>query len=208
MKAVCLRARSLGLARPNFRWDDQVRARLLALHADGLSNADIARELGCDRESLRRQYRALGLVPNGRNERFRQKIREAAQRQCEREGVRNIGELRSKVWAQRATAAGWPAELRGREVQILEALIQRGPMTRPEIAAAIGMPWKGSRKSLRGRVNGGSYLAALMRRGLVACAKKARTVKGQGRGRSMNVYVVPLWVLNAWPFSGEKKDVP
>jgi len=65
-------------------------------------------------------------------------------------------------------------------------------MTRRQLAAAIGMPWKGSRKSLCGNGPGGSYLATLMRRGLVVVQKRA--VKASGKGKSVDLYMIPLQV--------------
>jgi hypothetical protein len=54
-------------------------------------------------------------------------------------------------------------------VQILDALAERGPMTKAQIAEAIGMPWRGrpSRRILKSRDQEGSYLAHLVKRGLV-----------------------------------------
>lgn len=89
-----------------------------------------------------------------------------------------------------AASSGWPEDLAPREVHILEVLSASDPMTRPEIARAIGMPWIGSRRSLKGNTPGGSYLASLMRRGLVASL--GRVVRGQGRGHSLHLYTLAI----------------
>jgi hypothetical protein len=75
---------------------------------------------------------------------------------------------------------------------MLNAMWDNGPMTRRELADAIGMPWKGSRKSLVSNDPEGSYLAHLIARGLVVSL--GRIKKGKGRGHSCQVYSLPLWI--------------
>jgi DNA-binding IclR family transcriptional regulator len=86
-----------------------------------------------------------------------------------------------------AKESGWPDDLRPRAVQILNLLASHGmPLTRKQIAEKIGMPWKGSRKSLHSNDKEGSYLANLQARGLVIkLGKIANTNCGRGSGVSL-----------------------
>ncbi len=161
-----------------------------ARHAAGWSDSEIAAAFGADRHAVSGLRRRLGLPSNARSGRVRKKIADAMRQQCRREGVKNLAALRVKVFSQRARAAGWPEDLRPRAVQMLNLLWERGPQTRRQIAEAISMPWRGSRKSLVSNDPEGSYLAHLMRRGLVVSL--GRVVKGAGRGRSVHLYSLPL----------------
>ncbi len=178
-------------------------ARIRELNALGWPDVDIARDIGCERHTASRHRKAMGLPSHEKGEVFRGRVREAARRQCERAGVASLGQLRVKVHRERARAAGWPEDLRPRHVQILELLAARGPMTRPEIAAALGMPWRGTRNSLKSNDPEGTYLAHLVRRRLVACVTRGRQVVGRGRGHSLNTYLVPVWVTEAYPFTSK-----
>lgn len=159
-------------------------------HAQGWSDAEIAEAWRCDRHAVGARRRRLGLGCNTLSARRRERVRQKTAEQLRQAGVATLGELRVKVYRDRAIQAGWPADLRFRAVQILNTLWERGPMTRREIADAIGMPWKGSRKSLVSNDPEGSYLAHLMARGLVVCL--GRQVRGEGKGRSVNLYSLPL----------------
>lgn len=172
--------------------DERWLKRMRSLHARGYSDAEIADKLGCERHTVGDWRRRLGLADNTRSERRRRRVAEKTRKQLEAEGLRSLGELRVKAFRDRARAAGWPDDLRPRAVQVLNALWDHGPMTRRELADAIGMPWKGSRKSLTSDDPEGSYLAHLMRRGLVV--NLGRIAKGKGRGRSANVYSLPLTI--------------
>lgn len=78
----------------------------------------------------------------------------------------------------------------------VRTLWERGPMTRLELAEAIGMAWKGSRKSLAGNGPGGSYLPTLMRRGLVVSLGRIVQTgpKGKRKGRNVHLYSLPLTI--------------
>lgn len=169
-------------------------------HALGWSDTAIAAAYGerigrvVDRHSVTRWRDKLGLPSVLHSEHQRNQVREKTAEQLKAAGVASLAELRGQVFRERAAAAGWPEDLRPRAVQILNALWERGPMTRMQIAEAIGMPWKGSRKSLTSNDPEGSYLAHLMSRGLVIVMKRAAKVTGQGKGRSQNVYSLPLTI--------------
>lgn len=205
---VCdARARKLGLTRRYFKRTPEADARIRELHAQGLTDPEIADKLGAERHTIGDARKALGLPSNGdpRNPRMRQKISNGVKRQCERLGVPNMAHLRLKRWAERARELGWPDDLRPRHLQILHALYHVGPMTRRELADAIGMPWKGSRQSLSSNDPEGSYLAHLQARGLVISLGRIR--KGNGRGRSTCVYSLPLHVQpQPQPSTPEARD--
>lgn len=168
------------------------------LHPLGWSDAEIAdawnllarsdavsREWVCE---VRRDK--CGLPHNAFSKHRRQLVAAKTREQIAAAGVKSLAEIRRKAFDDFATRHGWPEDLRPRAVQILDLLYQHGPHTRRQIADAIKMPWKGSRKSLVSNDPEGSYLAHLIARGLVVVSKRAHTVHGQGRGRSCDVYAI------------------
>lgn len=98
-----------------------------------------------------------------------ERTRQTTKRQCREAGVKNMAEIRALAFRHYARRYGWPEDLRPRAVQILNALARKGPMTKNELAAAIGARWQNvpSRKVLVSNDPEGSYLAHLIRRGLV-----------------------------------------
>lgn len=187
---VLKHAKRLGVTRVYRGFAPGLRDRVAERHAAGWSDAEIAAEWGCERHCVGRIRRDLGLPLNRWSERQRRRVGEKTREQCRAAGVQSLAEIRSLAFARYAAAHGWPADLRPRAVQILEALRVRGPMTRREIADAIGMPWKGSRKSLVSNDKAGSYLAYLIRRGLVV--QLGRVARGKGRGGSVNLYSLTM----------------
>lgn len=184
-------AHSLGLTIPKrlvFRngGENLLRHR----HAEGWTDNEIASELKVERGFVSHMRRHLGLPSNRASERTKARVRAATVRQCEAAGVANLAELRSQVFHQRATASGWPICLRPVHVRILDVLWEHGPMTRREIAAAAGFPWKGS-GTMGSRDPGGGLLPYLLRLGLVI---KLASLPGKGRGRHWCVYSLPLWL--------------
>ena len=191
VSSVYQQVNKLGLAhQARTTADDGFLASLRTLHAEGLTDPEIADRLRCERHTVSRHRRSLGLASNRSASRYRARVAEKTRAQCRAAGVASLAEVRVLAFREYATSSGWPEDLRPREVQILEALDASGPMTRPEIAKAIGLPWIGSRKSLASNTPGGSYLAGLMRRGLVACL--GRVVRGEGRGGSVNLYSLSI----------------
>ena len=76
-------------------------------------------------------------------------------------------------------------------------LYEHGPSVRKAICDGIGMRWKNGssgRGSMycNGAGNGGSYLAHLVRLGLVQRMK--RVVRTGRRGGNVDLYALPLWV--------------
>jgi hypothetical protein len=165
-------------------------ASLRRLNRQGYCDSDIAARLGCERHTVSRQRKKLGLPDRSRSTRYVAKVRAATARQCQTAGVRSLADVRMRAFRDFARSRGWPEELRPREVMILDALSVR-PMTRREICAAIGMEWLGSRKSLRcGKHGRGSYTANLLAMGLVIVLGGGRAVKGKGKGRSYALYAL------------------
>lgn len=183
---------TLGLSDHHPRVSAGDRATIRRLNAEGWSDAEIAAELGRDRHVVGRHRRRMGLADNAASERRRGRVREATAQQLEAAGIASLGELRAVAYRDFAASRGWPADLRPRAVMILHALAARGPMTRRQIALAIGMPWKGSRKSLTSNDPEGSYLANLAARGLVVRLLRAAPVTGQGKGRSCDLYTLSV----------------
>jgi hypothetical protein len=167
------------------------------LHAAGWSDAEIAQRLGVDRHAVCDLRHQLGMPSNAYSARRRRRVARQTRMQLRRAGLRSLAELRIKAHREFARRSGWPEDLRFRAVQILNALWERGPMTRMEIAAATGMPWKGAKGSLASNDPEGSYLAHLMKRGLVVCVP--RCVGGRGRGRNVSVYTLPMTISRRTP---------
>jgi len=190
-KAVYQRAKAEGLATQH-RTDTgpAFRSELARLNALGWTDPEIAAELGCERHTVAKWRRWAGLPHRRFDDHMRRRVAEKTAEQCRKAGVESLADVRVLAFRRRAVAAGWPADLRPREVQILEALMARGPMTRREIAGAIGLPWHGSRRSLKCRGGRGSYVANLLAVGLVV--DLGRLVRGPGRGGSSHLYSAAL----------------
>lgn len=172
--------------------DRKFRATVRRLNREGWPDQEIAAHLGCERHTVSRHRRAMGLPSKARSGRYRDRVREKTQAQCRAAGVDSLGELRALTFRIRSLRAGWPVDLRPRHVEMLDLLERRGPMTRREIADALGMPWKGSRWSLKSNDAEGSYLAHLIRRGLVVDLGRINRVTGRGKGYSTHVYALAI----------------
>lgn len=197
LQAVYLAKSKMGLTRRQLPRGPVFIRFLRAKHVAGWSDAEIAKAYGGDRHTVIRYRRKLGLPHNAYSEHRRQCVAEKTKQQLVAAGLPSIGHLRVQAFRKRARAAGWPEDLRPRAVQILNALWDRGPMTRRELVDVCGMPWKGSRKSLHSNDAEGSYLAHLMRRGLVVCM--GRVNRERGKGKSTCVYSLPLWIERNQP---------
>lgn len=190
--SVYQRAAELGLCGEQKRVSESWETTLRALHKEGYSDSEIAAVIGCGRRHAGFLRTQLGLPSNNLSERRIEAVRQRTRKQCQEAGVRNLAEVRSLVFSQRAKAAGWPDDLRPRAVQILNSLWERGPLSRRELCEIVGLPWRGTRKSLSSRDPEGSYLANLVARGIVV--RLGRCVKGNGKGKSAYLYSLPLWI--------------
>ncbi len=180
-------ATTLGVARTLTRIDGAFLEKLRISHAAGWSDEEIADQLHVERHTVARHRVRLGLPINGvHTAHFADRVRAKTAEQLRQAGLPSIGHLRKESFRQRAIAAGWPEDLRPRAVQMLNAMWDRGPMTRRELAEAIGMRWKGSSASLVSNDPEGTYLASLIKRGLVV--NLGRKCCGKGRGHSSFVY--------------------
>jgi len=194
-------AQRLGLTIPQRIGTPAFEAFLRERSAAGWSDTEIGAAWGgvC-RHAVTGLRARLGLASNAYSPHVRAKIRQATREQCRREGVANLAELKAKRFRQAARRCGWPEDLRPRSVQILNALWDRGPMTRRQIADAIGMRWKGSRASLSSNDPEGSYLAHLQARGLVVrLGRFAQSRSAAGRGSRCYVYSLPPWIERSVP---------
>ena len=198
-QAVSNRASSLGFAGKNRRFSGADHRQIVRMVRAGTCNCCIARALGSHRQRIRDYRRQCGLPAvaslgtvrtcTSCRTRFLARLRS----QFTKWRVASLGELRAAAYRRFAAASGWPAYLRPRAIQVLDALWERGPQTRRQLASAIGMPWKGSRKSLVSDDPEGSYLANLQNRGLVVSL--GRIVRGDGPGRSVNLYSIAPGVV-------------
>lgn len=160
----------------------QVRQQVVQLHAAGLCDSEIARRLGSQQSTIRKHRVSLGLpvlaeaVRATRSDRLRAK---ATQRLAAGEPPLIV--RRRAAHRRMARRHGWPADLPGRCVQILNVLAQVGPRTKRQLAEAIGMRSVGH-KLLQCRTRGSagetrSYTTILVDRGLIAVI----AVVGRGR---------------------------
>jgi hypothetical protein len=134
--------------------------------------------------------------------RYRLRVAAKTREQCEKAGLASLALVRRRAFEQYAIDNGWPAELRRpRQVQIMNCLYELGPQTRRQIAARIGMPWKG-KKTMYGNDVGGSYLAYLMRLGLVVKQKK---VARDPDGTRVDLYSIPVHVVRGPVKQGESR---
>jgi hypothetical protein len=200
--SVNQRCNTLGLTAKRRTNGEQLAAHIRRRHAEGWTDAEITREWNAEHQDARvsREWlcelrgKKLGLPHNAYGERRRRQVAAKTQEQLARAGAKSLAEVRAKRYLEFAASKGWPGIARPRCVQILNLLYEQGPQTREAIAAAIGMPWRGtastpaSRNALHGNGPGGTYLSELMRLGLVVCFR--RHVARAGVGKSVNLYSI------------------
>jgi hypothetical protein len=191
--SVYQRARKLGLNKRRDQLEiDSRKLRIKAFLKIGMSDSEVAARVGMKRRVLTEMRIRMGIQANGRNERYRQRMAKKLQEQCQAAGVKSLAEIRSKRFSEFSSSLGWYG-LTVRAAQIAEALYRLGPMTRLQICEAIGIPWRGSRKSLsNGQVPGGSYMSELQRAGIVVRLRAAITHKG--KGNKQDLYMIGLGV--------------
>jgi hypothetical protein len=191
--SVYQRASRLGLQDRQDKVEIQKRkVRLRKLIEQGLSDSEVAIRLKMDRRALTEMRCRMGIPANGRGERYRRRVAETTRRQCRAAGVDSLADIRKRRFEQFAESLGWPG-VSVRAAQIADALYNLGPMTRKQICVTVGMPWRGSRKSLStNRVPGGSYMAELQRAGIVVRLESAITHRGKGNHEDL--YMIGLEV--------------
>lgn len=157
-------------------------------NAKGWLDSEIAKVACVERRTIAEWRLKLQLPSNKGNDRHRRKVAEQTRKQVKAIGLKNLAEVRSLAFRQFAEKHGWPAHLSPRAVQIVQHLYKIGPMTKRQIAAVVGMPFKGSKKTLCSSTPGGSYLAELQRAELVI--RLPRAVDHGGRGRQVSIYMM------------------
>lgn len=191
--SVYQRASNLGLIQKRDPVEQKRRRDLVAKHAkQGLSDSEVAAIVGIERRTVGDIRTKLGIPANGRSERFRKRVAAKTREQCAKAGVKNLAELKSEKVRELARKYGWPEYLSLRSIQIAEVLYRRGPMTRRQIAEAVGLPWKDRGTFKNRHVRGHSYMSELMQSGIVV--KLDRAIKGKGKGKSCGLYMIALGV--------------
>lgn len=185
--AVYQRAAKLGLVSetaPHIDWTTATDARFRDLHAAGMTDAEIAAELVCQRLTVAKHRRAAGLPSNRNSERSRRRMAEQLRRQLGRAGAASLMSLRMESVRTLAGRYGLPADLKLRHVQMVLVLLG-GPMTKRQVCEALGLTTggPGGQKALHSDDEYGTYHAGLIARGLVLRMRKAGPGGGRGRFR-------------------------
>jgi hypothetical protein len=186
-------AHKLGLCKMP-RLDPALFGQVRDLYDQQNTDAEIGRKLGLSREQVTHIRHTHLKLPKHAGAIYLAQCR-AVRTQLERLGVSSAGGLRALSYRRYAVENGWPAELRPREVQILNVLADRGvPMTKHELAEAIGMPTSATFATGKRRIllasngPGGTYTADLLRRCMLQRIKRA--VSGRGRGANLDLYIL------------------
>lgn len=151
------------------------------LHAEGHTDSEIGRRMRVKRRNVGCLRVRLGLPQNTAAIKAAQ--RQAVRTQFERLGIRHGGDLHRLGYQRFAIANGWPADTSPRGVQILNVLAARGPMTRHDLAVAIGATaHDDQRKLLSGTARQhGSYTAELLASGLITHIRRNSGVFRKGQ---------------------------
>jgi len=193
VSSIYQHAAALGLIQKRDPVEQKRRRELVAKHTkQGLSDSEVAAIVGIERRTVGDIRTKLGIPANGRSERYRKRVAENTRIQCQKAGVNSLAEIKSQRVAGLARKYGWPEHLSLRSIQIAEVLYRRGPMTRKQIAEAVGLPWKGRGTFKNRHVPRHSYMSELMLCGIVV--KLDRAIKGKGKGKSHGLYMIALGV--------------
>lgn len=206
--AVYQTAKRLGLSIPQRITAPAFVAYLREKHALGWSDTEIAASYGgVDRHCIPVIRQRLGLPSVLFSQHQRDKVRRKTTEQLRAAGVESLGALRAKILKERSAKAGWPADLPWRAGQILTLLWEHGPMTRVQIVEAIrpDLIGKCTRKRMNqalndndawhGKRHANSYLATLIRRGLVVSLGRVVRKHEPKRGNfNVVMYSLPLGI--------------
>jgi len=183
-----------------------------AKNALGWSDSSIAEAWGkihstpVNRHTIGSRRAELNLPCNKTSQHQRDKCANRTRQQCAAAGVQSLAEIRSQQFKRYACNNGWPADFPPRCVQIMNAIYEQGPMTRREMCDSIGARWNGSRRTFKAKLPGQSYPAFLARRGFLTRIRKGRRITGQGKGRSCDLYVIPLNIKRGEPDTWPKNQ--
>jgi hypothetical protein len=174
-------------------WTSERLDEIRRLHAEGLTDREIGERLRLSRSEISRKRRELGLPVH-----WKTILRRAQQAQLRSLGLTSAGEMRRRAYARYARQNGWPDDLRYREVQILNALVRHGPMTRLQLSETIGMRTdrvggNGYPALLTDCGKSGTYTASLLSRGLIAYLGRRPGAKPGGLA---GLYIVTERALN------------
>jgi DNA-binding CsgD family transcriptional regulator len=210
------KAKQLGLAK-HIRFHSRNPAFVefvKAKNAEGWSDAETAAAWPCERHCVQDLRHKLGLPHNAFSEHRRRQVAEKTAEQLRKAGLTSIGQLRAEAHKKFARDRGWPEDLKFRQVQILELLWKNGPMTREQLALALGLTkkpkagtnsvavdgqvrwWYPMHCNTRGHHCDTSYTGDLLRRGLLVTLGRIVRNKGRGprggQGRNTYLYTLPL----------------
>ncbi len=204
-RSIYGKAYDLGLNNPREILGSDFLAFFRSKHALGWSDGAIARARGVCRHAVGHLRRKLGL-PAIYTPWIRAQAAKRTREQLRAAGLPSLAALQKKVWRQRVKASGWPEDITWRQVQILNLLWERGPMTREQIGQSLGF----KKKKRSGRAldwypmmcNGGqcrdgggaTYLSDLMKRGLVISLGKVAGGGGRLGQYKVCVYSLPLGI--------------
>ena len=206
-RSVYQRANKLDLVkRQNILTDQQIRRAVRQYHPRGLSDAEIAdvlrRSTGLqtDRHRIGKIRRSMKLGNTRLSAYQRGRVRDKTNEVLAAKGLQSLAEERAAQHLQFIRSLGWPDSLSLRSALVATLLWQRGPMTRLDICAALGLqnPHRTDPKSNR---RGGTAMAELVRAGIAITLPKAK--RGKGRGRSVNVYLIAPGVV---PDEGQERE--
>ena len=108
-RSVYQRAKTLGLCdqRNQSEINDR-KSQIVLLLSQGLSDSEVANQVGMDRRALTEMRNRMGIEANGRNHRYRQRVSQKTREQCRRAGVANLAAIRAKRFRQFVDTLGWP----------------------------------------------------------------------------------------------------
>ena len=183
----------LGLPTKVKRYTAEQLESIRRAHADGLTDTDIAKRVGIERRAVTLQRARMGLGIN-QEARHRAQLKSVAN-QKKTLGLNSMGELRTRSYRRFAVENGWPADMRPREVQILNVLSQTPGLTRRQLATVIGMnDRKRSKNLLCCKYGRGSYTANLIHQGYIVGVQRFQPFgtrrNGKGNSRLEDVYVL------------------
>lgn len=136
---ACLKRKRFPLS----HWIECSGAKIRRLHAQGYTDADLAKEIpGMSLNTANAVRRKMGLASNKGGERTRAKLRKIA-KECMQFRVRSMIEAERLGWPGRSLA----------EAKTLSTLAESGPLTREELVARLGIKWGSGANSLCRRIH-------------------------------------------------------
>jgi hypothetical protein len=163
---------------------------LHSLAERGLSNRQIGERIGRNAREVAGKRRA----PMTDDQRA--KLAASHRRWLAERGLSSLIETRwRRVYESRRAEHGWHADLKGLQLRIVNALWDRGPMTRPELVKTLGLRTDGVRPCHWFAGHGKRcLLGELCKRGLVEKVGRIRHRPGRGVAGTDTVYSLPLWI--------------